>query len=176
MAYIDPMGSTSAAQARACQHDPGNSTYATRTADRMQADLHDGYFAACDAYGLTGVAPVGDAFLAAIANGVAEPTSYGPAFGRMRLWHTDHYHASKYGSYLSAAVLFGRVTGLDPRDLDVGVGSAADDLGIAAADAVVLNQVAHNSTVHLINVPEPASAATTVALVTLLAGRRPRRR
>jgi hypothetical protein len=89
-----------------------------------------------------GVLPVGEAWNRAIAAGVADPNPYdGIAFGQVDLWTYDHYHASIFGYYLEALIVFGRVTGLDPTVLGARE-RAADDLGIDPKVAVALQQVA----------------------------------
>ncbi len=92
---------------------------------------------------ISAVIPVGEAWNRAIAGGVADPDPYdGIAFGQVDLWTYDHYHASIYGYYLEALVVFGQITGVDPRTL----GSkerAADDLGLAPEAVVALQAVAH---------------------------------
>jgi hypothetical protein len=91
-----------------------------------------------------GVLPVGDAWARAIAAGIADPNPYdGIAFGQVDLWTYDHYHASIYGYYLEALVVFGRVTGIDPTRLGAKE-SAADDLGVAPQTAVALQQIARD--------------------------------
>ena len=51
-------------------------------------------------------------------NGIADPNPYdGIDLDKVNLWTYDHYHASNYGYYLEALVVFGNVTGLDPRSL-----------------------------------------------------------
>ena len=78
----------------------------------------------------------------AIASGIADPDPYnGVAFGQVDLWTYDHYHASIFGYYLEALIVFGRVTGLDPTRLGANE-RAADDLGIDPRVAVQLQQVA----------------------------------
>jgi hypothetical protein len=73
---------------------------------------------------------------------VADPNPYdGIAFGRLNLWSYDHYHASIPGYYLEALVVFGKVTGIDPRRLGENE-RAADDLGLSGAQARALQQVA----------------------------------
>ena len=57
----------------------------------------------------------------------------------MNLWWIDYLHASKYGSYLSALVLFGTVTGIDPWSLGASEKAAAD-LGISPGDAVACSK------------------------------------
>jgi hypothetical protein len=89
-----------------------------------------------------GVLPVGEAWNRAIASGIADPDPYnGVAFGQVDLWAYDHYHASIFGYYLEALIVFGRVTGLDPTRLGANE-RAADDLGIDPRVAVQLQQVA----------------------------------
>jgi hypothetical protein len=89
-----------------------------------------------------GVLPVGEAWIRAIAGGIADSNPYdGIAFGQVDLWTYDHYHASIYGYYLEALVVFGRVTGVDPTKLGRSE-RAADDLGIAPKVAVALQQIA----------------------------------
>jgi hypothetical protein len=57
---------------------------------------------------------------------------------------SDNYHASTYGYYLEALVIFGSVTGRDPRALG-GQEVAATQLGIASADAAALQELAGES-------------------------------
>ncbi|HSI18348.1 MAG TPA: PEP-CTERM sorting domain-containing protein, partial [Sphingomonas sp.] len=59
--------------------------------------------------------PVGAAWNRAIAEKVADANPYdGTTFGQVDLWTYDQYHASIYGYYLEALVVFGQVTGVDP--------------------------------------------------------------
>jgi hypothetical protein len=91
-----------------------------------------------------GVLPVGEAWNRAIAAGIADGNPYdGIAFGQVDLWTYDHYHASIYGYYLEALIVFGRVTGVDPVRLGARE-RAADDLGISPQTAVALQQVARD--------------------------------
>jgi hypothetical protein len=103
--------------------------------------------AACDvAAGHTlyrgAVVPVGQAWNRAIRKGVAARNPYLKIRpGQINLWASDGYHASTFGYYLEALVIFGSVTGRDPRVL----GSkeiAAAELGIAPAMAVTLQAIA----------------------------------
>jgi hypothetical protein len=91
---------------------------------------------------LTGTVPVGDAWLRAMDQGLADPNPYdGVAYGKIDLWTWDHYHASAAGYYLAALVTFGRITGVDPRTL----GSrerAAEELGFNPATTVALQRIA----------------------------------
>ena len=94
--------------------------------------------------------PVGDAFQRALDSGIAMKDGFYDAAGvyseaapgdRLNLWYVDYLHASKYGSYLSALVLFGTITGIDPWSFGASEQAAAD-LGISPADAVRLQKVA----------------------------------
>ena len=88
------------------------------------------------------VVPVGQAWNRAIRKGVAARNPYLKIRpGQINLWASDGYHASTFGYYLEALVIFGSVTGRDPRVL----GSkeiAAAELGIAPAKAVKLQAIA----------------------------------
>ncbi len=116
----------------------------------MTVDLRDAYAkAAADAGadgsgGITGVAPVGEAFMLALAMGVATANHYAPDAGTdglPDLWWDDGTHASLYGSYLSALTLYGTLTGLDLAAFGAAE-IAARDLGISGRDAELLQRVA----------------------------------
>jgi hypothetical protein len=96
---------------------------------------------------ITGVLPVGEAWNRAISAGIADPNPYdGIGFGQVNLWTYDQYHGSIYGYYLEALVVFGRVTGVDPRTLGARE-RAAEDLGISPWMATALQTVAHDQLV-----------------------------
>ena len=117
----------------------------------MTRDLHTSFYDKLAANpGFAGVAPVGDAFQRALDEGIAKGDSFYDASGvyttpqpgdRLNLWWDDYLHASRYGSYLSALVLFGTITQIDPWSLGASE-QAASDLGIAPGDAVRLQRVA----------------------------------
>lgn len=91
------------------------------------------------------VAPVGQAFTCAIRSGVADANPYdGIDYTRVPLWSYDQYHASNYGYYLEALVIFGRVTGIDPRTLGARE-AAAGDLGFSEAETTALQQTAYDA-------------------------------
>lgn len=93
---------------------------------------------------VAGVVPVGQAWSRAMATGVADPNPYdGVAFGQLDLWAYDHYHASVAGSYLSALVTFGAITGVDPTTLGAKE-KGADELGLSDAQAAALQRVARD--------------------------------
>ncbi|WP_326524034.1 DUF4886 domain-containing protein [Sphingomonas sp.] len=110
-----------------------------RMADDLRAASNRARAASRD---IAGVIPVGQAWNRAFAGGVADPNPYdGIAYGQLDLWAYDHYHASVAGSYLEALVVFGRITGIDPRTLGPKE-KAADDLGLSDDQAVALQRVA----------------------------------
>lgn len=112
--------------------------------DAMLSQLRDDYYDAASVYNLYGVAPVGDAFAKAIALGYADANPYnGIDSGKFNLWGPDYYHASNYGYYLAGAVFLEKITGLDPRLIPTGSGSAANGLGIFPTYAGYLNSVAY---------------------------------
>lgn len=91
---------------------------------------------------IRGVIPVGEAWLRAIRDGVADANPYdGISAGQVSLWTHDFYHASSYGYYLEALTIFGHVTGLDPRSLG-GEEPAAFELGFSSAQTIALQKVA----------------------------------
>lgn len=94
--------------------------------------------------GVASVLPVGQAWNRAFATGIADANPYdGIAFGQLDLWSYDQYHASIAGYYLEALIVFGRVTGVDPRILGRAE-TAADELGLSEVEAVALQKVARD--------------------------------
>jgi len=129
--------------ARADMHYTPKGAYTGLPVDSMTQDLHAAYYGVLrQDPKFTGVAPAGDAWLHAIQTGVAMRNPYTPESGKINLWGPDYYHPSKWGCYLNACVLFGEITGRDPRTLGAKEQAAAD-LGIAPADAVSLQRIAY---------------------------------
>ena len=74
--------------------------------------------------------------------GIADANPFdGIKAGKVNLWASDSYHASTYGAYLEALVLFGGITGRDPRSLGASECSGFE-LGLSAALVTTLQQVA----------------------------------
>jgi len=122
---------------------------------QMGLDVMAGYqTAAANNPGIVSrVNPVGLAWNNAIAAGFADPNPYdGITPGQVNLWAPDSYHASNYGYYLHALVVFGEETGLNPTVL--GFDTAAKDLGFTASQAAQLQGFAAAA---IAAVPEPAS-------------------
>jgi hypothetical protein len=128
---------------RADQTYPEKGAWRGKSIETMALDVRRGCdLAAAGAPLIRAVLPVGEAWNRAFKTGVADSNPYdGIAFGQVDLWTNDHYHASTYGYYLEALVIFGDLTGLDPRSLGK-TERAAGDLGISASQASALQQVA----------------------------------
>ena len=105
--------------ARADQVYQASGHWHGKTIELMTADLRAGADkAAATDPAIKGVLPVGDAWIRAIHDGVADADPYdGIDAGKVDLWTYDNYHASTYGYYLEALVVFGGITGRDPRSL-----------------------------------------------------------
>jgi hypothetical protein len=122
--------------------DPKGAWYG-KTIEAMAHDLRAGYDqAAAATTGLKPVVPVGEAWIRAIRAGVADANPYdGIDPGKVDLWTYDNYHASSFGYYLEALVVFGSVTGLDPRSLGENECSGYE-LGLSPTQVAALEQVA----------------------------------
>ena len=108
----------------------------------MARDIRDGYNRAAAASSGIKVIPVGDAWIRAMHTGIADANPYdGIEAARLDLWTYDGYHASTYGDYLEALVVFGSVTARDPRSLGPQECSGFE-LGLSAAQVDALQQVA----------------------------------
>ncbi|WP_209308618.1 DUF4886 domain-containing protein [Sphingomonas corticis] len=94
---------------------------------------------------IDGAIPVGRAWNRAFATGLADPNPYdGIDAGQISLWASDQYHASTAGYYLSALVIFGKVTGRDPRSLTRHE-RAARELGLPPEQVAALQAIAHDT-------------------------------
>ncbi len=123
----------------------------------LTTQYHDVYYQAAELDGnIAGVAPTGEAWATAWSMGIANPNPYSGNAPGPSLWYgmnatnnpsitsPDYIHPSIYGAYLSALVLFGQITGLDPRTLG-STESAASSLGISSTFASQLQQVAYTT-------------------------------
>ncbi len=128
--------------------------------DAMEKDVEAGYRAAKAANPslINGdVITTGAAWNRAITSGFADPNPYdGITPGQVDMWAPEGYHASVFGYYLEALMLFGDITGLDPRSLG-GSEYAALALGITSAQAMALQEIAFEQLAAA--VPEPSSLA-----------------
>jgi lysophospholipase L1-like esterase len=127
---------------RADQVYPASGAWRGTAIEQMGRDVRAAYDRAAENAHATGVNPVGDAWNRAFALEVADANPYdGIAAGKVNLWADDHYHASTAGYYLEALVVFGVVTGLDPRSLGENECSAYE-LGLSRATVQALQQIA----------------------------------
>jgi len=136
-----------------------------RNLSEMQADIHASSTAAVTDFRLSGLAPVGTAFMQAIAAGVADNTRTPMLEGPVNLWFGDAYHASAYGSYLSALIYYQQILGGDPRTIATGSGSVAADLGLNSVYARNLADVAF-----VVVSASPVPESATVVLLCGLSG------
>lgn len=119
---------------------PGG-VYYGESIQTMAEDLYRGYAQAAQASQCHPIY-VGNAWLAAIDANIAVRNPYQPiSTTQINLWGHDHSHASVFGSFLSALMIYTAVTGLDPRQL--GYAQAAQDLGISAEVTRKLAEIAH---------------------------------
>jgi hypothetical protein len=127
---------------RADETYPAKGAWAGQPIEAMARDVRAAYDKAAAASAAKAVIPVGEAWTRAIQTGVADPNPYdGLEAGKLNLWTYDNYHASTHGYYLEALVIFGSVTGRDPRTLGQNECSAFE-LGLSRAEAKALQQVA----------------------------------
>ncbi len=126
---------------RADQIYPAAGAWTGRPIETMATDIRAAYDQAA-AGARAKVIPVGEAWNRAMRTGAADPNPYdGIDAGKLNLWTFDHYHASTYGYYLEALVIFGQLTGRDPRLLGENECSAFE-LGLSRSEARTLQQVA----------------------------------
>lgn len=112
--------------------------------EKMALDVRAGYDLAAAAPGVVAVNGVGEAWTRAMELGIADPNPYdGIEMGKVDLWTYDHYHASSYGYYLEALVVFGNLTGLDPRSLGENECSGYE-LGMSSNQVGMLQQAAYD--------------------------------
>jgi hypothetical protein len=162
----------------------GNATYTGAPApsyfsslEAMTADMSNGILNVADfsdddgTGGIRAIVPVGQAFLTAVQAGLATRNIYAPdalSDGLIDLWFNDGTHASTAGSYLSALINFGSLTGLDPAMFGEDE-IAARDLGLSSREAWLLQRVASVQLGFSNQIPEPGSLAL-VALGLVAAG------
>jgi hypothetical protein len=119
-----------------------NGAWYGKSIEAMAHDVRGGYDRASAGAAGVKIVPVGDAWVRAMHTGVADSNPYdGIDAGKLDLWTYDAYHASTYGYYLEALVLFGNITGRDPRSLGDNECSGFE-LGLSGAQIGALQQVA----------------------------------
>jgi hypothetical protein len=129
---------------RADQTYPQGKPWHGKPIQQMGQDIAKGYALAAKAANATGIVPAGLAWNRAFETGVADDNPYdGIAYGKVDLWTHDSYHASAYGYYLEALLVFGRVTGKDPLSLGE-TETVAEDMGFSKTQTRALQQIAHD--------------------------------
>ena len=137
----------SATWSRADQTYPDGKPWHGKPITQMGKDIAVAYGAAAKNAHVTGVVPVGLAWNRAMDTGVAGTDPYaGIPAGKVDLWAWDNYHASAYGYYLEALMVFGKVTGRDPLSLGDNE-TVADDMGFSKPQTHALQQIAHDELV-----------------------------
>ncbi len=122
---------------------PAGGAWAGEPIENMANDVRAAYDLAAAAARAT-VIPVGQAWNRAMREDIADPNPYdGIDAGKLDLWTYDHYHGSTYGYYLEALVIFGRITGIDPRALGENECSAFE-LGLSPRQTLDLQRIAHD--------------------------------
>ena len=129
---------------RADQTYPDGKPWHGKPIQQMGIDVMAAYALAARNAHVNGVVPVGLAWNRAIDSGVAGGDPYaGIPAGKVNLWAWDSYHASAYGYYLEALLVFAKVTGRDPLSLGDNE-TVADDMGFSKPQTHALQQVAHD--------------------------------
>ncbi len=145
--------------------------------ETMTEELRLAYAGAANVAGdITGIAPVGEAFMRAVLDGVATRDFYASdalTDGLIDLWFDDGFHPSKYGSYLSALTLFGTLTGQNPAQFGYNEQAAAE-LGISRLDSWTLQRVAalQLGFTPPLPAPEPGTAWLSLTGLAAILGRR----
>jgi hypothetical protein len=129
---------------RADQTYPEGKPWHGKPIQQMGKDIAQGYALAAKTAKVTGIVPVGLGWNRAFETGVADDNPYdGIAYGKIDLWTHDSYHASAYGYYLEALLVFGKVTGKDPLSLGE-TETVAEDMGFSKTQTKALQQIAHD--------------------------------
>jgi hypothetical protein len=123
---------------------PADKPWHGKPIQQMGIDVAGGYALAAKGARVSGVIPLGLAWNRAIDTGVAGGDPYaGVPAGKIDLWAWDNYHASAYGYYLEALMVFAKVTGKDPLSLGDNE-TVADDMGFSKPQTHALQQIAHD--------------------------------
>jgi hypothetical protein len=132
---------------RADQTYPDGKPWHGKPIQQMGKDVAAAYDQAAKNANATGIVPMGLAFNRAIDTGFADANPYdGIDAGKINIWSYDSYHASIYGYYLEALLVFGKVTGKDPLSLG-DTETVADDMGFSKPQTHALQQIAHDQLV-----------------------------
>src|SRR5436190_4344188 len=103
---------------RADQTYPEGRPWNGKPIQQMGKDVAAAYDQAGKAGNVAGIVPMGLAWNRAIDSGFADANPYdGIDAGKIDIWSYDRYHASIFGYYLEALLVFGKVTDKDPLSL-----------------------------------------------------------
>jgi len=124
---------------------PAGKPWSGKPIQQMGKDVEAGYEAALKAAPkAAGLIQTGLAWNRAIDTGFADPNPYdGIGKDQIDLWAYEGYHASTFGYYLEALMVFGKVTGKDPLSLGDRE-EVAGDFGFSPAQTHTLQQIAHD--------------------------------
>lgn len=143
---------------------PAKGSWSGTPIDVMARDIRAAYDQAATGAKAKAVIPVGEAWTRAMQSGVADPNPYdGVEAAKLNLWTYDSYHASAHGYYLEALVIFGSLTGRDPRSLGE-LECSAFELGFSRADTKALQQVAFEQLGSSVTAAPAAPAGRTPAV------------
>jgi hypothetical protein len=157
--------------ARADNVYPAKGAWAGQTIDAMTRDVRAAYDQAAKNAGIKTVIPIGESWLRAMQTGVADPNPYdGIEAGKLNLWTYDAYHASTHGYYLQALVVFGTLTGKDPRSLG-DTECSAYELGMSRAETRSLQQVAFDQLGSAVTAAPKVAPAKPAPAARCVAGR-----
>jgi hypothetical protein len=131
--------------ARADQIYPDKGVWHGKSIRKMTDDIRDAYnLAKANSPFIHDVIEVGEAWDRAIESGIADPNPYdGISPGQIDLWAYDNYHASAFGYYIEALMVFGDITGLDPRQFGRRE-TCAYELGFSPDQTLALQKIAYD--------------------------------
>lgn len=109
--------------------------------EEMQTGLRDAYRLAAKDNALEGCVPVGEAFLSAVKQGLADNPATDVVEGPLKIWGKDNYHQSGVGAYLSALMFYGAIYDADPTEIPSD-NAAAIHLKISASESKILQSLA----------------------------------
>ena len=137
---------------------PEKGAWHGQSVEVMGKDVRAAYDQAAKGAGIKTVIPVGESWLRAMQSGVADSNPYdGIEAGKLNLWTYDSGHASTHGYYLQALMIFGTLTGKDPRSLGDSECSAYE-LGMSRAETKSLQQIAFDQLGSMVKTPAPPAA------------------
>jgi hypothetical protein len=121
---------------------PEKGAWAGKGVEAMTRDVRAAYDQAARQASIKNIIPVGESWLRAMQSGFADSNPYdGIEANKINLWTYDSYHGSTFGYYLQALMIFGSLTGHDPRSLG-DLECSAFELGLSRTEVRSLQQIA----------------------------------